>query len=1005
MSSSSNPASEQKSGAIKNEEVATGASSMASLSEALPFVQPAVPSKKRQASGTPQGIKFSWSDFHQRKKAAIEASAGRAAQGPSSTVPALNLGPSSALPTAIQVPSTQHAEEMEVDRFPFNKIPFSAQESRCAFGIIYSKHQTSVGGVTRSPVNWTATINVNAGRVEFPQIVFAIHVAKEPSAQEFKLWSGNHDSWELTWYAATHHKKGGLMVGKDFSFAPYTEWLQTVPEEKRQESFTQEPEFKAHEEKIWTMSATLCCPKVKDFQDPASKAKLPERIIREMGYLIEQSVPVRFWFQPKKNNTQFVHLPLFSRRVQDNIGILAQYLDTDGKSTLTSVLGVPTIEQVGDGMYKRENLGSYAYLPHAETFHNTAQFSDYASLMVIRKAQYTVGRHAYIARNMLPCFIMPVPDFPWSSAKTGTTEEQKKVANCALVFVRLPSGDGNRMSPEAGLQAMLEWDNGNELHGIPHQSRGNSATLRGITVPRPRSEFTATQTDFCILIQRRPGHSLPELHQRAFHKKVLPRAQIDIVFSPDPLQRELTAIKAFCASQKAECVNIRHALMNGGSENPRRDPPVDVGLLHPPSTGKPRNFDVKIDLYSKASGVTTSQKEVLQKLRNIENSVLAVEGPPGAGKTKILTTTIWPMLATGSKLVVCTASNGGLDNVAIQTHNVRPQGLHGKKLLRLETASREKSSIIREVMDETFDPSKPVPGPHVVDPEHDPRVEAAYADLLAEHATNATKFAEFEADLKRWAGDVNMVRQYENFNAKVSDIPWYMTMGGHIQLLMREDAARAEAQYQEAKAATPNPADHVNIPSADDRNPSKEYARYYEYYMERKGQIGGEGRKAFFKLRGEMERRVYAAVDCFSGREALVVIVDFVAADILPQSQNVRNGVSGKPPVYTKVPSFVRDPHRINLAFTRARDGLIAVGQAALSCDRAASTKGKIGNTLMYLVRDAINRGLLYRELNFRDTHPTAQETERKIHSLAFIAKIIQRNHKSIEAKTEELPD
>lgn len=173
---------------------------------------------------------------------------------------------------------------------------------------------------------------------------------------------------------------------------------------------------------------------------------------------------------------------------------------------------------------------------------------------------------------------------------------------------------------------------------------------------------------------------------------------------------------------------------------------------------------------------------------------------------------------------------------------------------------------------------------------------------------------------------------------------------------------------------------------------------------------------------GSLRFQEIETADSYQGREARVVIVDFVVADMLSTLETKALKESEEDPDsvtdarYTKVTAFVRDPYRINVALTRAKDGLILVGQAALFSDKVATTKGKLGNTLVYMVRDALNRGLVHRELRFRDTHPAAvaerqamtaaakkaaEEAESKYNSFAFISNIIQRNHEAIETKTK----
>lgn len=88
------------------------------------------------------------------------------------------------------------------------------------------------------------------------------------------------------------------------------------------------------------------------------------------------------------------------------------------------------------------------------------------------------------------------------------------------------------------------------------------------------------------------------------------------------------------------------------------------------------------------------------------------------------------------------------------------------------------------------------------------------------------------------------------------------------------------------------------------------------------------------------------------------------------------------------------------MALKRVIDDLFVVGQAAFLCSEVAKTIGRTGNTPFYFVRDALQRGLLHREIGFSDAEANTQKTKAKIRSLAAIEETIQQNHREIEAET-----
>ncbi|KAL8789420.1 MAG: hypothetical protein Q9213_001177 [Squamulea squamosa] len=127
------------------------------------------------------------------------------------------------------------------------------------------------------------------------------------------------------------------------------------------------------------------------------------------------------------------------------------------------------------------------------------------------------------------------------------------------------------------------------------------------------------------------------------------------------------------------------------------------------------------------------------------------------------------------------------------------------------------------------------------------------------------------------------------------------------------------------------------------------------------------------KIDGKLRYHEASTTDAFQGRESRVVILDLVSASRLAAYV----GPGGVYPVdqYGTASSFVKDFHRINLALTRARDGLIVVGQWARF--NRSSGRTEESNTLLRMSEDALKRKLVCIE-DLEDVNPKSVRQRRE---------------------------
>ncbi|KAI4176172.1 MAG: hypothetical protein LQ343_001216 [Gyalolechia ehrenbergii] len=778
-----------------------------------------------------------------------------APQAPPVAVPASVTG----TPQQPQVPAA--AVEPEAEVCLNSEVPRRAAGSNlCAF--LLDGDDLILGGVLAAPLNWEASLIIDAGRIKHPHLTFELKVAHKPNDEVFTR-KAPHDTMRLLWHPATPARDGRLMIDS-FELQIFDEWYQQSTDEAQKKFFRDEPGFGEYHKYMMTVKCKLHSAFTHtEFQIDSSMGVLPDYVRNRITRLKQDDASVRFWFRVP-NNDVGTHISLFTRRVSEGLGLFSQYWDKQGKSGFSKVEGNPSVDQFAGGLYKIGENGGFMSLPKINRYQTPREFMTIMCLTALREAQFTLGRHFGLKKKPLKCFVKSIPKFAGTAgreAEAGArTQEQMDMDKSVHVYVQNPStaNEEEKWNPEAGLRIRLQWDNSNKRLNLPHTDRGPAFHLFGITVQRDQSDFTATGTDFCILLQ--PGNkTMPMIHKNLLNlrSEFLHDAYIEVITSLEPMERELRAAYNAGLSRHQPLCNIRSLLMDGGQYNPNTQTSTDLRYGFPKTVEHIGMFQATVDWLKYCKRLNSSQMQVIESLGDIRGNVLAIAGPPGTGKTQTMSTMIWILATIGHKVLVVCPSNKGLDKICLETRKLQDPSMAHTKQLRQEIASVEKSAILEQSNDEDVDPSMPFPKADTLGVAQDPRVKMAYQDLIAERA-NKERYLEFQEQLNRYQRDYEQVQNLEKLSTKTSVIPWDMTMGGHIARIVKGDAARAQTEYEkEAKGVI----DQNDILSADERNPSKVYNDFHQDYIENQGKVGNEGRKAFFKLRAEMEDRVIAEQD------------------------------------------------------------------------------------------------------------------------------------------------
>ncbi|KAL8684659.1 MAG: hypothetical protein Q9224_006206 [Gallowayella concinna] len=149
---------------------------------------------------------------------------------------------------------------------------------------------------------------------------------------------------------------------------------------------------------------------------------------------------------------------------------------------------------------------------------------------------------------------------------------------------------------------------------------------------------------------------------------------------------------------------------------------------------------------------------------------------------------------------------------------------------------------------------------------------------------------------------------------------------------------------------------------------------------------------------GSLRYHEISTADGYQGRQSDIIIVDYVVGERLnlwgPSSDDASSDAKIQV-AYPHLTAFAKDFHRLNVSLTRARDGLIVVGQHALflSLDKKGS---RLSNTMQSMAEDAQTRGLVYHAWDIVDDHPEAIQDRAKYeaqHKNRYDKSEVQKRH------------
>ncbi|KAL8833323.1 MAG: hypothetical protein Q9176_008029 [Flavoplaca citrina] len=507
--------------------------------------------------------------------------------------------------------------------------------------------------------------------------------------------------------------------------------------------------------------------------------------------------------------------------------------------------------------------------------------------------------------------------------------------------------------------------------------------------------------------------------------------QANAVHPPASFQRRLEAVNDFCESQKPALVNLRHLLMNSVKSNPSQ---VCSSNISGPSSAVSTSFaslleEIKSDLGD------PSQSMFLDKLITVKDDVLALTGPAGSGKNHLLRFAIWIILLLGHKILVASVDEILVEDLLAQVASAKPAWLPETTLLKLtQSDDSPKAQIHAPALDGLFTTLQHAGSDQLKHINFKPSViiicqagKASFSSMCIP----ITGFSSWETlllvgdwhqsgpwiykgtksevalysktpvieTLEKMGTNTVTLQLQHRMPRSVASFPAKIFYGGEFKFHQgslvgdtRRKVRNTASKYYAIKGKKGSEYFVLDVPNTksrlgEDETSPRNYgnATAIEELVQN---LNKEGIPAddivvlcFYSsqvaLLADMVRanddgtkgcREVRTIDSFHCRQAKVVIVDFVAAD------SITSFVMGKKAEgFSKstLSDYIRDHHRICLALTRASDGLIVVGQVALFVAQAF-TGGTLGNTLFWMVSDAMERQLVYSAEHIVDNHPTA---------------------------------
>ena len=766
--------------------------------------------------------------------------------------------------------------------------------------IIKGQPPVVVGNCARGQALWACSLGLDSGRLGEPAITLVVKIAKDKTLVKME---GNTPSHEVIFKWRPGSVTDGLRcMIDDFDFSCINDDRANPQHQDVLDQFatTDEISLRYKLEHVFHMGFTSGGA-IPYNADPALWSHLPPDVRGTLDLLTSGSQVMCLYLYATHTSKEEVTsgwLQPLKSQINSHIKPWHFYREPDGSIDL-DIHKMPKIAEVGHGalvrQYHKGFTTAFHTHPRRAYFDSIDEFTLSMGMPSVRRAQWEMEQTSQLEHDTYYMFLQHMSPMLKLS---GGLNVSKPLSDKFYGFLRLNIARGAVSSTllHSGTQVGLEF--ANPLGAKPDIAVQRSERWTGTIVD---NDFGCSETDtaFCVMLTKPEGFDLsrfePRIHDKPFRQPSdrLIEVRFSTIFDATSVNRELTAVsKLGDASWKpAKMGPIRTAMLSSPNKLPKHVQDLTAGK---------REIWIKLQKYNKAvKKFNPEQCAVIDALEHVMDRIMAIDGPPGTGKTVIITQIVLALLLLGYKLMCVGPSNVAVDNLAARVYKeLKDNGVNSitsrvsselkdKKLFRLEVSGSELFAMNKAKDYASLAEANPQePLEYMSDDQFDAFEDAVRATTLeyVEHYADASEIlSQTKALLTQAARVKEAIKQVATYKARRrSGVALEMSMAWHLCQQSLADTKQAETNFEAVKAAwlsdgmdddTVKKAVHTgtmtkevglaylkpkttlqdfeamvmqgHVDSQKQRDRSRKWRHYLQLYRQKNGRLTGEDRKSF----------------------------------------------------------------------------------------------------------------------------------------------------------------